>query len=63
MSIGASPPQLTDRNRKEFSMLKGSLAAIGLLVALALGACDDAGDGGMAPPQEPAPGAAPPATQ
>jgi len=44
-------------------MLKASLAAIGLLVALALGACDDAGDGGMPPPQEPAPGAAPPATQ
>jgi len=42
-------------------MLKVSLATIGLLVALALGACDDAGDGGMPPAQEPAPGATPPA--
>lgn len=41
-------------------MLRLSLATIGLLFVLGLGACDEAGDQ-AAPPQEPAPGAVPPA--
>ena len=43
--------------RMELSMLRMSLAAIGLLLALGLGACDEQ----VTPPQEPAPGAIPPA--
>ena len=43
-------------------MLKASLAAIGFMMALALGACGEAEEGQMPPPQEPA-GTAPPATQ
>lgn len=43
-------------------MLRASLATIGLLLALVLGACEDPGDGQM-PPQEPVPGTTPPATQ
>jgi hypothetical protein len=44
-------------------MLKASLATIGLLIALALGACEEPGDGQMPPPQEPTPGTTPPAAQ
>ena len=39
------------------SMLRMSLAAIGLVLAVGLGACDEQ----VTPPQEPAPGAIPPA--
>ena len=42
---------------KEQSMLRLSIAAIGLVLALGLGACDEQ----VTPPQEPAPGAVPPA--
>jgi hypothetical protein len=38
-------------------MLRLSLATIGLALALGLGACDEQ----VTPPQEPAPGAVPPA--
>lgn len=38
-------------------MFRLSLAAIGLLLALGLGACDEQ----VTPPEEPAPGAVPPA--
>jgi hypothetical protein len=41
-------------------MLSASLATLGLLIALALGACDEPSDGQMSPPQEPVPGTAPP---
>jgi hypothetical protein len=41
-------------------MLRISLAALGLLLALGLGACDEPGDQAVEP-QEPAPGAVPPA--
>ncbi len=43
-------------------MLKASLATIGLLIALALGACGEAEEGAVPPPaQEPTPGTTPPA--
>lgn len=41
-------------------MLRLSLAAVGLLFVLGLAACDEPGDQAV-PPQEPAPGAVPPA--
>ena len=42
-------------------MLRIMLATVGLLFALAVGACDQAGDTGA--PAEQQPGATPPATQ
>jgi hypothetical protein len=41
-------------------MLRLSLATLGLLFVLGLGACDEAGEDAVSP-QEPAPGAVPPA--
>ena len=54
--VGRSSPRWM-RWMKGLSMLRMSLAAIGLLLALGLGACDEQ----VTPPQEPAPGAIPPA--
>ena len=55
--VSAAHPELGRPERMELSMLRMSLAAIGLLLALGLGACDEQ----VTPPQEPAPGAIPPA--
>ena len=57
LAVSAAHPELGRPERMELSMLRMSLAAIGLLLALGLGACDEQ----VTPPQEPAPGAIPPA--